>query len=77
MKQFSFDSKCLELAEHFLHEHRQQACYATTANELAQQIQDCVEDFCDELPALDPTPYCSNGHQTKEQCNCPPIAAND
>lgn len=25
----------------------------------------------------DPTPYCSYGHQTKGQCDCGPIAANE
>jgi hypothetical protein len=38
---YSFDSECLRLAEHFLPEEaRQQAM-----NELAQAIQDTVENF--------------------------------
>jgi hypothetical protein len=39
---YSFDSKCLELAEHFLPSYATQEC----KNELAQWIQNAVEDFC-------------------------------
>jgi hypothetical protein len=38
---YSFDSKCLDLAEHFLPSHATQEC----KNELAQSIQDTVENF--------------------------------
>jgi hypothetical protein len=39
---YCFDSKCFDLAEHFLPSQATQA----VKNELAQAIQDAVEDFC-------------------------------
>lgn len=39
---YSFDSKCMDLAEHFLPSYATQEC----KNELAQCIQNAVEDFC-------------------------------
>lgn len=43
---YSFDPKCMELAEHFL------PSQATDSlkKELAQHIQDAVEDFCGAQP---------------------------
>ena len=43
-KKYSFDSKSLDLAEHFYPD-------ATKAqlDALAQQLQDCAEDFAQEL----------------------------
>lgn len=41
-RKYSFDPKCMDLAEHFLPSHATQS----VKNELAQTIQDAVEDFC-------------------------------
>ncbi len=41
-RKYCFDSKCLDLAEHFLPTEATQS----VKNELAQAIQDAVEDFC-------------------------------
>lgn len=49
---YLFDPKCLELAEHFLPAVATQQ----VKNELAQAIQDAVEDFCLLRPELDTTP---------------------
>lgn len=43
-KQHSFDAKCRDLAEHFYPEATQ-----SQLDELAQQLQDCAEDFAQEL----------------------------
>lgn len=42
-KAYSFDSKCYELAEHFL----PSTASERLKNELAQAIQDAVEDYCE------------------------------
>jgi hypothetical protein len=55
---YSFDSKCFDLAEHFLPRE------ATTAvkNELAQTIQNAVEDWFGSRPVAPP----------KRDCTCIP-----
>lgn len=47
---YCFDPKCLELAEHFLPSQATQS----VKNELAQAIQDAVEDFCQMQPEVQP-----------------------
>lgn len=48
---FSFDPKCLELAEHFL----PSAASEQLKNELAQTVQNAVEEFCEmEADGLKP-----------------------
>lgn len=42
MKTYSVDERSYDLAKYFLGYDRTEALY----QELAQQIQDCVEDFC-------------------------------
>ena len=56
-KQYSFDSKCLELAQHFF--PRQPglsadatAAYESVINDFAQDIQDCVEGFVTDVEAV-------------------------
>jgi hypothetical protein len=46
----SFDTKCYELAEYFVSDR--EVCRGETINELAQLIQDTIEDFLcgDEEP---------------------------
>ena len=55
---YSFDSKCLDLAEHFLPSRATDSL----KRELAQHIQDAVEDFCGARPAAPP----------KRDCTCIP-----
>ena len=43
-KQYSFDTKCYDLARRFYPEATE-----AQANALAQQLQDCAEDFAQEL----------------------------
>jgi hypothetical protein len=40
-----YDSRCLDLAEYFLADERNHPDYADLTAELAQRIQDAVEDF--------------------------------
>jgi hypothetical protein len=50
----SYDSKCRDLAEHFLEDYRDHPRYRELLlDELAQRIQDAVEDFLFEQERLD------------------------
>jgi hypothetical protein len=49
---YSVDQKSRDLAEYFLGDDRPESVY----RDLAQQIQDCVEDFCREIDAEPPEP---------------------
>jgi hypothetical protein len=52
MPRYSVDQKSRDLAEYFLGEDRPESVY----RDLAQQIQDCVEDFCREIDREPPEP---------------------
>lgn len=45
LKRYRFDERSYGLAKYFLGDDRPEAIY----RDLAQQIQDCVEDFCSTL----------------------------
>lgn len=50
-RKYLFDPKCLELAEHFLPTDASERL----KNELAQSVQEVVEDFCEmEAAGLNP-----------------------
>jgi hypothetical protein len=48
-KRYSVDQRSYDLAKYFLGDDRPEATY----RDLAQQIQDCVEDFCSALESAE------------------------
>lgn len=73
----TYDSKSLDLAEHFLQD---ETGLNTVSNceELARVIQQAVEDWIETArDNYDPTPYCSYGHKNAASCDCGPIADNE
>lgn len=51
---YSFDPRCLDLAQHFLPHDASDV----SKNELAQSLQDCAEDFCQmEVDGLNPVAH--------------------
>lgn len=44
-ERYSVDERSYDLAKYFLGDNREESVY----RDLAQQIQDCVEDFCREV----------------------------
>jgi hypothetical protein len=54
---YSYDSKCLDLADHFLSDMTH---LGAKAKDLAQHIQDAVEAWIDSMPetGLAPCPFC-------------------
>ena len=73
----TYDSKSLELAEHFLQD---ETGLNTVSNcdGLARVIQQAVEDWIETArDNYDPTPYCSAGHKDAAHCDCGPIANNE
>lgn len=51
-RRYCVDSKSYDLAKYFLGDDREESIY----EDLAQQIQDCVEDFCREVDREPPDP---------------------
>lgn len=45
----TYDSKSYELAEHFLAEYKDKPEYHALCHQLALEIQQAVEDYCEEL----------------------------
>lgn len=41
------DTRCFDLAEHFLYEHRREPNYKELCDQLAQHIQGAVENWCE------------------------------
>lgn len=42
------DTRCFDLAEHFLYEHRSKPEYKALCDQLAQCIQTAVEGWCED-----------------------------
>jgi hypothetical protein len=75
-----YDHGCYELAASFLLDS---TCpkgeeFKKHAAELAQVIQDAIEDHISEKGLDDPTPWCDTcGAKRKTDCHCGPRADND